>query len=51
MLFSILINLVPVTVNNFVIKYNGEDFAKYLIRFFIVFSILFFVKFKKVEKN
>lgn len=51
MLIRFIFVLIPVIVNICGIDFSGKNFLMYLLQGFIVFSIIFFIKFKTIEKH
>lgn len=51
MLIRFIFVLISVIVNICGIDFSGKNFPMYLLQGFIVFSIIFFIKFKTIEKH
>ena len=50
-ILSLLIMAIPVILNYLGIKYNGDNFTHYLMKYFSFLSIVLFIVLKKVEKS
>ena len=51
MLIGFIFALISITINGCGIRFAGKNFSTFLIQGFIVFSIIFFIKFKSIEKD
>ena len=51
MLIGFIFVLISITINACGIRFAGKNFSTFLIQGFIVFSIIFFIKFKSIEKD